>query len=100
MTFIYRAMQSSHLLVKTAGARKAAREHWRQLFPELGRQLSINVDHIAIESSLSESQLEVRISTEPTARNRRWDDVKDKPASSLNEEVAAPDKSPVIELAD
>jgi alpha-amylase/alpha-mannosidase (GH57 family) len=60
---------------RPASARKAARDHWRQLFPELGRQLSINVDHLALESSAAESLQETRSLTESTARKRRWDDV-------------------------
>ena len=60
---------------RPASTRKAARDHWRQLFPELGRQLSINVDHLALENSAAESLQETRIPTESTARNRRWDDV-------------------------
>ena len=70
---------------KVTGARKAAREHWRQLFPELGRQLSINVDHLALENNLSESLHEARSLTEPAPRNRRWDDQKEQAAASANQ---------------
>ena len=67
---------------KTAGVRKAAREHWRQFFPELGRQLSINVDHLALENNLAGSLQGAAVLSEPAPRNRRWDDAKDQAAAS------------------
>ncbi len=76
---------------KPANVRKAAREHWRQLFPELGRQLSINVDHLTSEKTSLEHWQEARISPNTAVRNRRWDDAR-APASSHipgKEETAA-----------
>jgi hypothetical protein len=70
---------------KGRAANQAALAQWRQLFPELGRQLSINVDRLVPETMATSGAVTDNwqaVPTEPTRHNRRWDDIKhDAPAA-------------------
>jgi alpha-amylase/alpha-mannosidase (GH57 family) len=81
---------------------KSAKQSWRQLFPELGRQLSINVDRLVPENILvgdngdnsdapsKEPSADVSISPR-ASKNRRWNDPKTKTEeSSLAVETDSP----------
>jgi hypothetical protein len=54
-------------------SQKSIREHWHQLFPELGRQLDINVDHLVPEPL---TLADTKKSAGDPPRNRRHDDPK------------------------
>jgi hypothetical protein len=77
---------------------QSALEQWRKLFPELGRQLSINVDllvpeTLAVPGAATDNWQSVQ--AEAPRRNRRWDDVKhDPPAATIHHLPATPDPSP------
>jgi hypothetical protein len=71
-------------------AGNAALEQWRQLFPELGRQLNFNLERLVPESTPTE--IWVPPVPEQPRRNRRWDDVKhDPPAATTNRSLVKPD---------
>jgi alpha-amylase/alpha-mannosidase (GH57 family) len=92
------AAEEQHGRRKGRATNHAALERWRQIFPELGRQLNINVDRLVPETLATTGAVTDNwqpVPAEPPRRNRRWDDIKHEMPAAITQHlpVAGPESS-------